>query len=267
MKTCSKCKVAKDIEYFTLRSDTGKHRTQCKLCITLDKKAKRQHVSLQKRISEGKHTPSNDRKYCNHCCTIKLLCEFPLQASNKTDGRRGRCRQCESLLRKLPLNQLNDRKRQRDWYGNMPDSKKSEYIKKKSDQNIERFKTNPEALRKKRLYVKTDRAIYIRYRYDASRRSRNYVFELSFTVFSSLINSNCFYCGAENCRGVDRFNNDLGYTISNSVSCCKLCNEVKMQYSVKQMYNHLNKMAKHFKLNKETIKLKARICRFHSQKG
>lgn len=72
-------------------------------------------------------------------------------------------------------------------------------------------------------------------------RSRNQVWELSKPDFERLTQGPCAYCGTvkSNSRkakngpdifaynGIDRVDNELGYTISNSVSCCKLCNRGK----------------------------------------
>lgn len=47
----------------------------------------------------------------------------------------------------------------------------------------------------------------------------------------SVTENECFYCGKETTadlrNGIDRMNNDVCYTIHNSVSCCKMCNYMK----------------------------------------
>jgi RNA binding exosome subunit len=43
----------------------------------------------------------------------------------------------------------------------------------------------------------------------------------------------CFYCGdSNNCMGVDRKENNAGYSATNVVSCCALCNKLKWNLSV-----------------------------------
>lgn len=79
------------------------------------------------------------------------------------------------------------------------------------------------------------------YRYYAS--ARGYVYELGFNHFKKLIFSDCIYCSTKPFNfstkvktkttdkvyynGVDRVDNSIGYTIDNSVSCCRRCNSAK----------------------------------------
>lgn len=55
--------------------------------------------------------------------------------------------------------------------------------------------------------------------------------ELSDEQFYKLFDGICEYCGRKpdhTClNGIDRVDNDLGYTINNCVSCCSLCNDMK----------------------------------------
>lgn len=73
-----------------------------------------------------------------------------------------------------------------------------------------------------------------------------------------IFNQNCFYCNTKplerpinavshigqkyEANGIDRLNNDLGYTVENSVSCCEKCNRAKHKMSVSEFYNWLNKI-------------------------
>jgi hypothetical protein len=106
--------------------------------------------------------------------------------------------------------------------------------------------------------IKVDAAsnsIYSQYRNNA--KARNYIFELTKEQFKILITSNCFYCGSEPLNlhhnsyykmfynGIDRLDNTIGYTLDNSVSCCKMCNISKNKHDVdyfldwiKKVYNH-----------------------------
>lgn len=87
---------------------------------------------------------------------------------------------------------------------------------------------------------------YAQHRYAA--KTRNLVTELSFEVWLQLVCQPCYYCGAYNtcekkpdprynygesfyCNGVDRIDNDKGYTQDNSVSCCVMCNFMKWKLS------------------------------------
>lgn len=82
--------------------------------------------------------------------------------------------------------------------------------------------------------------------YKKGAEIRNYSFLLTKEEFKKLTSSNCFYCGQEPIRiskhytsnkpasygnytynGVDRWDNSLGYTLENSLPCCKDCNIAK----------------------------------------
>lgn len=66
----------------------------------------------------------------------------------------------------------------------------------------------------------------------------------------TLITGECAYCGhlpnwPEDRVGVDRVNSDIGYEISNCVSCCFSCNSAKNAMSLDQFKSHVKKMYKH----------------------
>lgn len=82
--------------------------------------------------------------------------------------------------------------------------------------------------------------LYYLYKYRAEKKGIN--FELTLEQFSEITKKSCFYCGAEPSQekvykkaygtyvynGIDRRDNNLGYTAKNSVPCCKHCNTAKM---------------------------------------
>lgn len=84
-----------------------------------------------------------------------------------------------------------------------------------------------------------DRAIHSLYaQYKRGAKTRNLYFGLTVEDFSTLIQRECFYCGASPSRilkrsrqlsdllynGIDRFINSEGYVLSNCVACCFRCN-------------------------------------------
>lgn len=74
------------------------------------------------------------------------------------------------------------------------------------------------------------------YKYNAEQRG--YSFELSEEQYYKLILEDCYICGKRtdetHTNGVDRFDNEKGYTFHNSNACCGECNIMKkqMDYSV-----------------------------------
>lgn len=62
---------------------------------------------------------------------------------------------------------------------------------------------------------------------DQGRRCPSSIFTLTRQLFNEIRGNDCFYCGLDNASGIDRLYPALGYTVSNSVPCCKTCNYAK----------------------------------------
>lgn len=107
--------------------------------------------------------------------------------------------------------------------------------------------------------------MYDGYKRDAKKR--NIVFEMDFEVFCKLTQLNCHYCGSEpdsffgdkkrhnglyKNNGIDRIDSFLGYTLDNIVPCCKKCNYMKNTLTLKEFYEHVNKIVKHGVKNEKT---------------
>ena len=82
-------------------------------------------------------------------------------------------------------------------------------------------------------------SLFYDYRYNAKVRGLS--FDLSREEFREMIRRPCVYCGSppinvytkHNCagsllyNGVDRVDNDAGYSVANCVPCCRFCNYAK----------------------------------------
>lgn len=78
--------------------------------------------------------------------------------------------------------------------------------------------------------------------YEGSALRRGYEFSLSFEEFVSLFHGTCIYCGRQDCRGIDRVSNELGYTKENSSSCCEMCNKMKWKWSQQSFLEQVKKI-------------------------
>lgn len=72
------------------------------------------------------------------------------------------------------------------------------------------------------------------YKRDAAYKSR--VFELTLEECEVLFCDKCYYCGESSdinvkLNGIDRKNNDIGYTKENTVSSCETCNMIKGEHN------------------------------------
>lgn len=94
--------------------------------------------------------------------------------------------------------------------------------------------------------------------YIKSARLRGYSFELTKEEFRQIATQPCTYCGdaLTQCKrrksrygtgewwytGIDRYDNTKGYTVENSVPCCKKCNRIKTDMTVEEMEEQLIKI-------------------------
>ena len=83
--------------------------------------------------------------------------------------------------------------------------------------------------------------------YKGSAKFRKVCFNLSRKIFKNIVDSDCYYCGQKPYaiikgpsfrrpyiyNGIDRVNNNVGYTKKNCVPCCKVCNVAKATYTQK----------------------------------
>lgn len=80
-------------------------------------------------------------------------------------------------------------------------------------------------------------------RYKKNSKSIGRVFALSFEEFSNILSQPCFYCG-EGSYGIDRKNNNEGYTLNNSLPACWICNRMKINYDFNFFIEHCKKISR-----------------------
>jgi len=104
-----------------------------------------------------------------------------------------------------------------------------------------------EAIERKQKDVLKDKktdyeVLYNRYKQSANRRHLE--FSISLEDYSSLIDMPCNYCGEKprKYNGIDRIYNKIGYTKTNSVSCCSDCNFLKGRFSEENFLKICNKI-------------------------
>lgn len=103
--------------------------------------------------------------------------------------------------------------------------------------------------------IKEDRTKINLYKsYQLSAKQRGLEFNISYANFLKLTSDNCFYCGCEPWQiketwgqkyiynGIDRKNNQEGYTKENSLTCCKTCNYMKHSMNFEKFLEHIEKI-------------------------
>jgi hypothetical protein len=110
--------------------------------------------------------------------------------------------------------------------------------------------------------------IYLDYKIKAEHRG--FLFSLTLDEFTKLTESQCNYCGISysNLRpvrrkysamtylynGIDRVNNEKGYSFDNCVPCCRICNQAKHTLNSETFVKWVEKMYNYQKTKKEQTK-------------
>lgn len=83
--------------------------------------------------------------------------------------------------------------------------------------------------------------------YKRAAEKRNYYFELTTDEVKEICLGECYYCGTlpNPYNGIDRVDNESGYTIDNVVSCCKYCNIAKNDLSAPDFILHAQKIVEY----------------------
>jgi len=71
-------------------------------------------------------------------------------------------------------------------------------------------------------------------------------FNLTSMDFLEIISNNCYICGKvpnnEHSNGIDRIDNEKGYTLDNTSSCCGECNYMKKNYDLEEFFEKMKKI-------------------------
>lgn len=103
--------------------------------------------------------------------------------------------------------------------------------------------------------------------YKSNAINRGFKFSLTKEEFTKIVSNNCYYCNSEPIEsptskgfnrtnipvkhnGVDRKDNNIGYTKKNSVPCCTTCNMMKKTLGVSEFINHVFKISEHMKVQR-----------------
>lgn len=103
-------------------------------------------------------------------------------------------------------------------------------------------------------------AVYLQYR--SSARKRCLDFNIEENDLLRIAQEPCTYCGNIKTQvsknwynngnfyytGIDRVDNNIGYILSNIVSCCSICNRFKFTHSKKYFIDHCVSIVNHMKI-------------------
>ena len=97
--------------------------------------------------------------------------------------------------------------------------------------------------------------------YRSSAKSKRLVFSLTKDEFRKITQKKCHYCDSEPAdvrntkglngsythNGIDRKNNNIGYTLENSLPCCSFCNYLKKHHNYDVFVLHIHKISGNLK--------------------
>ena len=81
--------------------------------------------------------------------------------------------------------------------------------------------------------------------YKRAAKKRRFEWGLTTIAAYQLMESPCCYCGAGAPNGIDRVDNKLGYTTTNVVPCCNMCNVAKNNHSLPEFLAWVQRVHSH----------------------
>lgn len=172
-------------------------------------------------------------KVCSTCKEKRDTAQFS-KDKNRKDGLYPVCKLCKSKKNKQRYleNSSKIRAKSKAW----KEANRESYLAKQRAYGNNRSKTVD--------------GKYIEYKTGAKKRG--YIFNLTKDSFSKYWQQPCFYCGTTiDTIGLDRKDNEIGYTEDNVVACCKICNRAKDTMSSDDYIKHCNLVMKNWSKNEE----------------
>lgn len=98
--------------------------------------------------------------------------------------------------------------------------------------------------------------------YKSNARKRGISFDLTYTQFETLVDSECYFCGDiggntlrkrgyndYNYTGIDMIDNSVGYLPSNCIPCCSWCNRAKNNGTLENFVDKCRKVVSRIELD------------------
>ena len=234
-----------------------------KKCIAILEQHEHKGVQCSNKASNGDfcglHTERGELLRDAKARGVRICDEGRRSCKNETIGDRAHCEECLAKDRKREKAEYDARKEQENvcltcgieldelTHGFRKDIQKCTDCYQKSKE-IERNRGR----RTDRNYLE-ERFANIQRHYNEYLRGSNkrfIMFELTLDEFDVLVNSPCRYCNRHTefeAIGIDRINNDLGYTKGNVVPCCEWCNMMKGSKTQREFLEQIRKINEHFK--------------------
>lgn len=91
--------------------------------------------------------------------------------------------------------------------------------------------------------------------YKTKAKSSGRQFDLTFDQFMLFWQKPCYYCGDPiETIGLDRVNNNKGYYLGNILTCCGMCNRMKLNHNLLDFLNKCADISEYFFKRKKTLR-------------
>lgn len=226
--------------------------SRCKSC-----KNKMGECDIEKKKNNMENNIQEEKKTCTKCTKIFEISEFIQDGKQYVKCKRCVCNDKSSTVRRRKRNKCNynekddikgKRRHQKmllriknpDRYTEYYEKKKATYIKNLGLYNYrsimaqQMYNWRKNNIKKYQEYMNkyynTEIHKYYYYYYKAYKY--NISFELTKEDAINLFNGSCHYCGEKKdiLNGIDRIDANFGYIINNCVSCCVMCNYMKIYW-------------------------------------
>lgn len=211
-KRCSGCGKVKDrIDFYKKGGSTAGVLSECKDC------TKKRTAQTQKNHQMGVGTRIPGPKVCCGCGVLREVEDFD-KDSRTADGLVQRCKTCvkDRSSRHYVENQEELLAQGKVW--------RQTHLERARDIGSKWYADNrEEQLEKSKAYLTTLKGKYVTAKKNAKQRNR--LFTLTEEVFYSIIQKSCFVTGCtDKVTGLDRIDNNQGYTNENVRPCCNYHN-------------------------------------------
>lgn len=203
---------------------------------------------------------------CGHC-KRELPIDMFTKETSKKNGLSSFCKDCQREQRVRRKDKIQE------WFDNNQDhvkEKQKEYSKTHAQEKREYNQKNKEYFKQKRKEYETNNieivqkqrrknrhSLKARYRkYIIGAKERNLPFELTLEEFDRITKNPCFYCGelpedefGNKFVGIDRIDSNEGYTSTNVIPCCFICNRMKSNYDMNYWVNKMRQIINHLQEN------------------
>ncbi len=170
-------------------------------------------------------------KRCTKCLKMKFFNEYHKDCQTK-DGHQRRCIDCSKQEKQL----------KKEYYSNYS----KQYYIKNIDKKAEYRANNKLKIKEKNQSARGRYSVY-----KSKCKMKSIEFDLTLEVFDQITKLKCYYCDSlENngINGIDRIDNNLGYTQNNITPCCQICNYMKNNLSKDLFFEQIIKIYnKHLK--------------------